>query len=91
MSREREYLRLVKKYRKLIQELYDVMDESRKVFSSDYTPDWMGYDFEGFAHYVDADELEEEYLPVLRKAVKHAKDYIKWVKARPTEYGYTFG
>ena len=91
MRGEREYLRLIRKYRELIQELYDVMDESRKVFKSDYTADSMGYDFEGFAHYVDFDELEEEYLPELRKAVKHAKDYVRWVNSRPAKYGYTFG
>lgn len=89
MRGEREYLRLLRKYKDLIQELYDVMDESRKVFKSDYTADSMGYDLEGF--YEIADEHEEDYLPELRKAVKHAKDYVRWVNSRPAKYGYTFG
>lgn len=90
MRGEREYLRLLRRYKDLIQELYEIdFTVPGKAFKSDYTPDYMSYDLEGF--YEIADEDEEDYLPELRKAVKHAKDYVRWVNSRPAKYGYTFG
>jgi hypothetical protein len=84
----KEFKKLLKEYKRIIDLAY------WEGTSTDYTPDNMSYDFEGFLDlysYESYEEMKEEikkHLPQLREAVKHAIKYESWLTSK---YNYTFG
>lgn len=78
----RRYNTLLNKYDSLIESLYEICP------SKDYTPDYMRYDFNGYATEVTTDEEIEEYITYLGEAVKNAELYYK---ALTNKYNYIFG
>ena len=81
-KRESDYLRLLHRYRKAIDDIYNHDNSS----SSDYTPDWMRSDWNGF---VEEYEVEEyDYYKELKQAVNKAELYVEYLSH---EYNFTFG
>jgi len=81
-KRESDYFKLLHRYRKAINDIYDHDNSS----SSDYTPDHMSYDFNGFEE--DYNNSEYDYYKELKQAVNNAELYVKYLNH---EYNYTFG
>lgn len=81
-KRESDYFKLLKRYKKAIDDIYNSDNSS----SSDYTPDHMSYDFNGFKEDYNNDDYD--YYKELRQAVNKAELYVKYLDH---EYYYTFG
>jgi hypothetical protein len=81
-KRESDYFKLLKRYRKAINDIYNSDNSS----SSDYTPDHMSYDFSGFEE--DYNNSDYDYYKELKQAVNKAELYVKYLNH---EYYYIFG
>ena len=81
-KRESDYFKLLHRYRKAINDIYNSDNSS----SSDYTPDHMSYDFNGFEEDYNNDDYD--YYKELKQAVNKAELYVKYLDH---EYYYTFG
>lgn len=81
-KRENDYFLLLKRYKKAIDDMYNSDNSS----SSDYTPDHMSSDFNGFKWDYNNDEYD--YYKELKQAVNKAELYVKYLDH---EYQGTFG
>jgi|TARA_B100001094_G_C17863473_1_gene638546 hypothetical protein len=77
-----KYYKLLMSYDKAIDDIYNHDNSS----SSDYTPDWMRSDWNGFAEEYEVEEYD--YYNKLKQAVNKAELYVKYLNH---EYNFTFG
>jgi len=77
---EKKYLALLKTYEDKIDEIYNLVP------SSNYTPDYMTYDYDGYLEYYNNDDYI--YYKELKKAVNKAKLYTNYLN---DPYINTFG
>ena len=82
LRNENNYFLLLKRYKKAIDDMYNSDNSS----SSDYTPDHMSSDFDGFKWDYNNDEYD--YYKELKQAVNKAELYVKYLDH---EYQGTFG
>tara|TARA_R100000781_G_scaffold82839_1_gene50991 strand:+ start:42 stop:320 length:279 start_codon:yes stop_codon:yes gene_type:complete len=75
---KKDYLKLLERYHLAIENIYLLTS------NKDFTPDYMRYDYDGFD---DVNTDEKEYIEQLKKAVKKAELYVKYLQ---NNYKYTF-
>jgi hypothetical protein len=68
---DKEYLKLIRKYRELIDIIYDIVP------SSNYTPDYMTYDYRGYYEYYQNDNYDHK--KELKQAVNKANLFVKYL------------
>ena len=77
---EKKYNTLLKRYQEAINIIYDITP------TSDYTPDYMTYDYDGFLEFFNNDDYF--YFKQLKEAVNKSELYVKYLNH---SYNNTFG
>ena len=68
---DREYLKLLRKYEEFIDIIYNLVP------SSNYTPDYMTYDYDGYLEYYQNDDYSRK--EELKQAVNKANLFFKYL------------